>query len=111
MMSTVGARVEMGVRYRGGACLGSRVGRQAPPVRLKRQRHCVQAGGFAALHKSVAGTSRTSGNVRLESAKWEKADIDRVGAGGLGLVLPYRNVVTIRPGLVRRRRVRAKHRL
>ena len=32
MMSTVGARVEMGVRYHGGACLGSLEGRQAPPV-------------------------------------------------------------------------------
>jgi len=27
---------------------------------------------------SVAGTSRTSGDGRLESAKWAKADIDQV---------------------------------
>jgi hypothetical protein len=38
MMSTVGTRVEMGARYHGGACLGSLVGRQAPPVCLKRAR-------------------------------------------------------------------------
>jgi hypothetical protein len=34
--------------------------------------------GFAALHMSAAGTSRTSGHVRLESAKWDKADIEQV---------------------------------
>jgi hypothetical protein len=33
---------------------------------------------FAALHMSVVGTSRTSRDVRLESAKWAKADIDQV---------------------------------
>src|SRR5262245_30725938 len=33
---------------------------------------------YAAMHDSVRGTSRTSGDVRLESAKWVKADIDRV---------------------------------
>jgi hypothetical protein len=33
---------------------------------------------FAALHESGCGTSRTSGDVRLESAKWGKADIDQV---------------------------------
>jgi len=27
---------------------------------------------------TVAGTSRTSADVRLESAKWAKADIDQV---------------------------------
>jgi hypothetical protein len=31
---------------------------------------------FAALHESGYGTSRTSGDVRLESAKRAKADID-----------------------------------
>jgi hypothetical protein len=35
-------------------------------------------GGFAALHESVPGTFRTSGNVRLESANWAKAGIDQV---------------------------------
>jgi hypothetical protein len=30
------------------------------------------------LTKSVNGTSRTSGDVRSESAKWGKADIDQV---------------------------------
>jgi hypothetical protein len=31
------------------------------------------------LHRmSAHGTSRTSGNVRLESAKWAKANIERV---------------------------------
>jgi len=33
---------------------------------------------FAAVHESEFGTSRTSRNVRLESAKWAKADIDQV---------------------------------
>ena len=33
-------------------------------------------GLFAAVHESGFGTSRTSGDVRLESAKWAKADID-----------------------------------
>ena len=33
---------------------------------------------FAAQHMSLNGTSRTSGDVRLESAKWTKADIDQV---------------------------------
>jgi hypothetical protein len=32
---------------------------------------------FAAAHESADGTSRTSGDVRLESAKWAKADIGR----------------------------------
>jgi hypothetical protein len=29
---------------------------------------------FAAVHESESGTSRTSGDVRLEFAKWAKAD-------------------------------------
>ena len=33
---------------------------------------------FAALHMSAYGTPRTSGDVRLESANWAKADIVRV---------------------------------
>jgi len=33
---------------------------------------------FAAVHESALGTSRTSGDVRLESANWVKADIDQV---------------------------------
>ena len=33
---------------------------------------------FAATHESGNGTSRTSGNVRLGSAKWAKADINPV---------------------------------
>jgi hypothetical protein len=33
---------------------------------------------FAALHMSLNGTSRTSGEVRLESAKWTKVDIDEL---------------------------------
>jgi hypothetical protein len=33
---------------------------------------------FAAVHESRCGTSRASRDVRLESAKWEKADIDQV---------------------------------
>src|SRR5262245_35314380 len=33
---------------------------------------------LAALHESDPGTSLTSRDVRLESAKWAKADIDRV---------------------------------
>jgi hypothetical protein len=36
MTSTVGARVEMGARYHGGACLGSLEGRQVPSVCLRR---------------------------------------------------------------------------
>jgi len=31
--------------------------------------------------KSPIGTSRTSGNVRLESGKWAKADTLTIGAG------------------------------
>ena len=34
-----------------------------------------------ALHMSAHGTKRTSGDVRLESAKWAKADIDQVCCG------------------------------
>jgi hypothetical protein len=33
---------------------------------------------FATLHESVPGTSRTARDVRLESAKWAKADIDQI---------------------------------
>ena len=38
---------------------------------------CVCSGMlFAAVHESAAGTSRTSRDVRVESAKWTKADIE-----------------------------------
>jgi len=33
---------------------------------------------FAAVRESGCSTSRTSGDVRPESAKWAKADIDQV---------------------------------
>src|SRR4051794_1389926 len=33
-------------------------------------------GIFCAVHESAIGTFRTSGDVRLESANWAKADID-----------------------------------
>ena len=46
MMSAVGA--QDGARYRGGVCLGSRVGRQAPLVRLE-YGSPVCGGSFAAL--------------------------------------------------------------
>ena len=52
--------------------------RRAAAASLPRRRgHRVRM-SFAALHESVVGTSRTSGDVRLESAKWGKADIDQV---------------------------------
>jgi len=38
---------------------------------------------IAAVHESGYGTSRTSGDVRLESAKWNKADIDWVATGAV----------------------------
>src|SRR5262245_45784959 len=37
-----------------------------------------------AVHESVPGTSRTPRDVRLESAKWGKADIDQVAVTNLG---------------------------
>ena len=42
MISTVGVRVEMGARYHGGACFGSLVGRQAPPVCLGRAKRSTR---------------------------------------------------------------------
>jgi hypothetical protein len=39
-------------------------------------RRLIAECGFAALHMSACGTSRTSRDVRLESAKGAKADID-----------------------------------
>jgi hypothetical protein len=39
---------------------------------------------------SLIGTSRTSGDVRLESAKWAKADIDQVA-------VTNRNFMSTRP--------------
>jgi hypothetical protein len=45
---------------------------------------------FAALRSVANGTSRTSGDVRLESANWAKADIDRVA-------VTNRDVVGARP--------------
>jgi hypothetical protein len=45
---------------------------------------------FVAMHESPIGTSRTSGDVRLESAKWTKADIDQV-------VVANRDFITARP--------------
>jgi hypothetical protein len=35
---------------------------------------------------TAPGTSRTSGNVRLESAKWAKADIDQVAVADRGFM-------------------------
>jgi hypothetical protein len=76
MTSMVGARVEMGARYHGGACLDSLEGRQAPSARLRRLQIPRQATcKFAALHMVENGTTRASGDVRLESEKRSKADI------------------------------------
>src|SRR5262249_13795787 len=97
------------------------LGRTRPSLRWER---------ISVSHSIATAASPTAANdvgswhsrtlVQLESAKWGKADIDqvaafgvlmwRVGAGGRGLVLPCRNIVTIRPGLVRRSRVRPHHR-
>jgi len=46
MMSTVGARVEMGVRYRGGACLGRRMdsGRRSRPATVLRRCRTASVG-------------------------------------------------------------------
>jgi len=40
---------------------------------------------------TVAGTSRTSADVRLESAKWAKADIDTIEGN-------YSFLVLVKPG-------------
>ena len=45
---------------------------------------------FAAVHEFDVGTSRTSQDVQLESAKWGKADIDQV-------VVTNRNCMSTRP--------------
>ena len=59
MMSTVGARVEMGARYRGGACLGSLEGRQAPAKiicpHVPEVCEGVQVGTFSVAHHSDGG--------------------------------------------------------
>src|SRR5262249_47577459 len=59
---------------------GARHHRATPPVRPRRR---VDRVGPAFAHvvllhllTAAIGTSRTSGDVRLESAKWAKADID-----------------------------------
>jgi hypothetical protein len=45
--------------------------------------------GFIAVHEAAVGTSRTSQDVRLESAKWGKADLDQV--------VTNRNFMSTRP--------------
>ena len=46
---------------------------------------CVLGGAVCCTCSSaVIGTSRTSGDVRLESAKWAKADVDRADHGAPG---------------------------
>jgi hypothetical protein len=49
--------------------------RAANPARARRWGDRI-ARFFAAAREDAIGTSRTSGDVRLESAKWGKADID-----------------------------------
>jgi hypothetical protein len=41
---------------------------------------------IAAVHESADGTSRTSRDVRLESAKWVKADIHQIAVPGRDLM-------------------------
>ena len=76
MMSTVEARVEMGARYHGGACLGSLVGRQAPPVYLGRARRSerVKPARFAAIHESGAGAEPPPEGAFVAAASWGSAD-------------------------------------
>jgi hypothetical protein len=45
---------------------------------------------FVAVHGSLVGTFRTSQDVRLESAKWGKADLDQVA-------VTNRNFMSTRP--------------
>jgi hypothetical protein len=62
MMSTVGARVEMGARYHGGACLGSRVGRQAPPVCLGCAKRYARFKKARLLHLLTTGYDAVDGS-------------------------------------------------
>src|SRR6266498_213342 len=63
-------------------CHGSVPFDPASPLRKERMVRTVPRGRASSLAATIAdfcnkiGTSRTSGDVRLESAKWAKADID-----------------------------------
>src|SRR5262249_2695452 len=52
---------------------------------------------FAAVHESALGTSRTSGDVRLEFANWVKAEVDQVACTNRDFLLHALVGVTLKP--------------